>query len=74
MDFSAKIVIKGRENSNLFKLLERETEHVTLKIGPLYFIFAIVKKTNFLFGTFSSFQVVFISTTVFDTNVHAIPF
>ena len=32
---TAKIVIKGRENSNPFKLLECDTDHVTRKIGPL---------------------------------------
>ena len=34
---TAKIVIKWRENSNLFKLLERDTDQMTNKISPLYF-------------------------------------
>ena len=28
---SAKIVIKGRQNSNLLKLLERDTDHMACK-------------------------------------------
>ena len=44
------------ENSNLFKLLERDTEHVTRKIGPLYFIFAIVKKLTIFLARFLHFK------------------